>query len=113
MNKVLLIGLLGRDAEKRLTPSGKTVCVFSIATNKVWLDPQSKEKNQVTQWHSIEYWNISEELVKYLKKGTKVLVEGEIRYEEYEKEGVKRSISKIICNHLELLTACTKEETPF
>jgi single-strand DNA-binding protein len=101
MNKVILIGNIG-NIESRKTNTGKKVTVFSLATNKIYKDTEGN-KQKTTQWHRIEYWDMSDGLESCLSKGKQVAIEGELRYEDYEKDGVTRIITKIVCNSLELL----------
>lgn len=80
LNKVLLIGYLGRDPEVRVTPSGSKVCSLRLATTEVWRDKATGEKKERTEWHSIAVY--SENLIsvaqQYLRKGSKVYVEGQL-----------------------------------
>lgn len=98
MNKVLLIGRLGKDAETKTLESGKKLTKFSLATTKNY----GGEKK--TTWHNIESWFDSiSNLAPYLKKGGQVSVEGEISYNEYEKDGEKKTYTSIICERIEML----------
>ena len=89
VNKVILIGNLGKDPEVRTMQSGGKVCNFSIATSESWKDKNTGERQERTQWHNIVIWN--ENLVKiaesYLKKGSKVYIEGQLETRKYEKDG--------------------------
>lgn len=100
VNKVTLIGAVGRDPEIRYSASGMAIASFSLATSK-----KSKEKDEVTQWHNLVAFQKTAELVeKYVKKGSKLYIEGEIQYQEYEKEGEKRFSTKIIINDMSFLS---------
>ena len=101
MNKVILLGNLGKNAERRTTQSGKTITTFNIGTSKVWKDSNG-EKRESTEWHNIEYWSASDRLFNCLNKGVKILIEGELKYGEYEKDGVKHKTTKVVCSNLEL-----------
>lgn len=95
VNKVILLGNLGKDPEIRHLPNGDTVATFSIATSEKWTgkDGQAQER---TEWHRVEvYGKTAEVAQKYLGKGSRVYVEGAIRYEEWEKDGVKRNATKV------------------
>ena len=92
VNKVILVGTLGRDPETKTFPNGGSLTQFSIATSEVWTDKTSGERKEQTEWHRIELWdglaNIAEQ---YLRKGNSVYVEGRIRTEEYvDKDGITR-----------------------
>lgn len=109
MNKVILLGRLG-NIESRRTNTGKKVTIFSLATNNTYKN-QLGEKKQDTQWHRVEYWDMSESLESCLGKGKQVAIEGELRYEDFEKDGVKRTFTKIVCNSLELLGGYKPNDT--
>lgn len=98
MNKVLLIGNLGQDPETKTFGSGANVCNFSLATNKKFKDKNTGETKQTTTWHQCQAWNKTADLCStYLKKGSKVFVEGEINISHYETDqGEKRSMHRII-----------------
>jgi single-strand DNA-binding protein len=89
VNKVILIGFLGKDPEVRSVQSGAKVCSFSLATSESWKDKNSGERQEKTQWHNIVIWN--ENIVRvaesYLKKGSKVYIEGQLETRKYEKDG--------------------------
>ncbi len=89
VNKVILVGNLGKDPEIRTMQSGGKVCNFSIATSESWKDKNSGERQERTQWHNIVIWN--ENIVRvaesYLKKGSKVYIEGQLETRKYEKDG--------------------------
>ena len=100
MNKVILMGNLGSDAVSRTTQNGKQIGNFNVCTTRTWKTP-SGEIQKTEQWHTIEHWNGSDKLYSFLTKGVKVLIEGEIKYEEYDKDGEKRYRTKIICSNIE------------
>jgi len=89
VNKVILVGNLGKDPEVRSFPNGGRVANFSIATSESWKDKNSGERKERTEWHRISILN--EALVgiaeKYLKKGSKVYIEGQLETRKYEKDG--------------------------
>jgi single-strand DNA-binding protein len=89
VNKVILVGNLGKDPEVRSFPSGGRVANFSIATSETWKDKATGERKERTEWHRISIYN--ENLVgiaeKYLKKGAKVYIEGQLETRKYEKDG--------------------------
>ena len=105
VNKVILVGNLGRDAELRYTPGGAPVAKFSIATSEVWNDKQTGQKQERTEWHNIDLWGKqAETLAEYLVKGKQVYVEGRLQTDEYtDKEGVKRKSTKVRTDRIVLL----------
>jgi len=104
VNKVILVGNLGRDAEVRYTPGGAAVSKFSVATTEVWND-KSGQRQERTEWHNIDLWGKqAESLSEYLVKGKQVYIEGRLQTDEYtDKEGVKRKSTKIRCDKVVLL----------
>lgn len=96
VNKVILVGHLGRDPEVRYLPSGDPVTNFSLATSEQWKD-RSGAKQERTEWHQVEVFGKAAEVVgKYCQKGSKVYIEGSITYQEWtDKENVKRTKAKI------------------
>ncbi len=104
VNKVILVGNLGRDAELRYTPGGAAVSKFSLATTEVWND-KSGQKQERTEWHNIDIWGKqAETLTEYLRKGKQVYVEGRLQTDEYtDKEGIKRKSTKIRGDRIVLL----------
>lgn len=101
-NQVTLFGNLGQDPELKYTPSGKAVAAVSLATTEVWFDNQG-QKQENTDWHRIIFWEKQAETVaKYLRKGSKLFVQGRISYREYtDRENVKRNITEIIAKNME------------
>jgi len=99
MNKVLLFGNVGKGAETKHLESGKVVAKFSLATNKSYTN-QSGEKVTDTAWHNIVMWGKTAETAeKWIKKGSSIIVEGEIAYRTYEdKDGVTKYITEIVCD---------------
>jgi single-strand DNA-binding protein len=103
VNKVILLGHLGKDAETKFTPSGVSKSTFSIATSRRWKDQQSGEWKEETDWHNIVLWR-SENLANYLLKGKQVYVEGRLHSRSYEdKEGQKKYITEVVADELILL----------
>ena len=103
VNKVILVGHLGRDAETKFTPGGAAVTRFSVATNRRWKDQASGEWKEETDWHNVLLWR-SENLANYLQKGKQVYVEGRLQTRSYEdKEGQKRYMTEVVCEDLVLL----------
>jgi len=103
VNKVILLGHLGKDAETKFTPNGTSRSTFTVATNRRWKDQQSGEWKEITDWHNVVLWR-SENLANYLLKGKQVYLEGRIENRSWEdKEGQKRYITEIVCDELILL----------
>ena len=96
VNRVILIGNLGRDPEIRYTQSGEPIANFSLATNEAWTD-RSGQKQERTEWHRVEVFGKAAQVVRdYLTKGRPVYLEGSIRYDEWtDKDGNKRNTTKI------------------
>ncbi len=104
VNKVILVGNLGRDAELRYTPGGAAVAKFSLATTEVWND-KGGQRQERTEWHNIDLWGKqAESLSEYLSKGKQVYVEGRLQTDEYtDKDGTKRKSTKVRCDRVVLL----------
>jgi single-strand DNA-binding protein len=97
VNKVILMGNLGKDAETKFTPSGISVSKFSIATGRRQKDAQSGEWKDITDWHNIVMWR-TENIANYLLKGKQIYLEGRLESRSYEdKEGQKRYITEVVC----------------
>jgi single-strand DNA-binding protein len=105
INKVILVGRLGRDPELKYTASGTPFCRFSMATDDSWVDKGSGEKTEKTEWHNIVVWNkLAEICNNYLTKGKMVYIEGSLQTREWDdKEGVKRKTTEIRCNDMMML----------
>jgi single-strand DNA-binding protein len=103
VNKVILIGHLGKDAETKFTPNGTARSTFTLATNRSRKDQQTGEWKDITDWHNIVLWR-SENLANYLQKGKQVYIEGRIESRSWDdKDGQKRYITEIVCEELILL----------
>lgn len=104
VNKVTLIGTLGRDPEVRFMPNGNAVANLSLATDESYNDKQTGQKVEQTEWHRITaYGKLAEIMQQYLKKGSKTYIEGKLRTREWEKDGVKRYTTEIIANDMLML----------
>jgi single-strand DNA-binding protein len=104
VNKVILIGNLGKDPELRYTSSGVAVASFSVATNESWKDPEGNTQER-TQWHNVVAWRkLAEICGEYLKKGGKLYLEGRLQYRNYDdKNGVKRYVTEIVMDEMVML----------
>jgi single-strand DNA-binding protein len=105
LNKVTLIGYLGRDPERRVTGNGDAVTQFTLATTESWKDKASGEKKQVTEWHRVVlYRKLAEIAGEYLKKGSLAYVEGRLQTRKYTgKDEIERTIVEIVADDLRLL----------
>lgn len=104
LNKVMIIGHLGRDPEMRYTPSGRPVTTFTVATSRSW-NTVDGERHQETEWFNVVAWgNLAEICKQYLTKGQQVYVEGRLQTRHWEdKEGVKHSSVEIVSNEMMML----------
>lgn len=105
INKVMIIGNLGNAPEMRTMPNGEAVVNFSVATSESWIDKTTQEKREITEWHRIVFYRRLAEIAgQYLRKGSKVYVEGKIRTRQWQDErGQNHYITEIIGNYLEML----------
>jgi len=105
INKVILVGRLGRDPEMKYTSGGTPFCRFSIATDDNWTDKGSGEKQERTEWHSIVVWDrLAEICNQYLTKGRMVYIEGSLQTREWDdKEGVKRKTTEVRARDMVML----------
>lgn len=111
LNKVILIGNLGKDPETRTLESGTVMCRFSIATTETFKNRQSGEKTNHTEWHNIILWRgLAEVADKYLHKGDKVLIEGRIRSRSWEdkESGQMRYITEILADQMQMMGSMRK-----
>lgn len=111
VNKFIGIGNLGRDPELRFMPDGKAVCNFSIAISEKYKD-KSGEAKEVTEWVNVAFFGKLAEIAgEYLKKGSKVYIEGKMKTEKYSKDGVDRYTTKIIGEKMEMLSGRSEGES--
>ena len=103
VNKVIIVGFLGKDPEVKTIDSGKKVASFTLATSESYTNKQG-EKVTDTEWHNCKAWGaLAGVIEKYLKKGSQVYVEGKIKYRSYEKDGVTKYITEISVDSLHML----------
>lgn len=103
VNKVILIGNLGRDAETRFTPAGAARTTFSIATSRRWKDQQTGEWKEETDWHNVVLWR-QENVANYLTKGVQIYVEGRLQTRNYDdKDGKKVYMTEVVADNVILL----------
>ena len=105
VNKVILVGNLGRDPETRFAPSGSAICNVRIATTRNWKDKASGEKREETEWHSVVFYDRLAEIAgEYLKKGRPVYVEGRLKTRKWQdKDGNDRYTTEVIAESMQLL----------
>jgi single-strand DNA-binding protein len=104
VNKVQIIGTLGRDPEMKYLPSGSAVVTVSVATDESYNDKNSGQKVEKTEWHRLTaFGKLAEIIGQYLKKGSKAYFEGKLRTNEYEKDGIKRYSTEIVVNDMMML----------
>ena len=111
VNKVFLIGRTGKDPEVKEV-NGTTVAKFSLATSENWKDKDGNKK-EATEWHNIVIWGkLCDVVRKYVKKGDLLYVEGKIRTDKYEKDGVTRYTTNIVVDQLTMLGSKSEEKNP-
>jgi single-strand DNA-binding protein len=105
VNKVILVGNLGKDPEVRYMPSGSAVTNVTIATSESWKDKQTGDQQERTEWHNVVFFNRLAEIAgEYLKKGSQVYVEGSLRTRKWQdKEGKDRYTTEIVANEMQML----------
>lgn len=100
INRVTLIGAVGKDPETRYTAAGLAITSFSLATSE-----KRKDKDEVTQWHNcVTFGKLAEIVSQYVTKGSKLYLDGAIQYQEYDKDGERRYATKIVVNDLSMLS---------
>lgn len=104
VNKVILVGNVGNDPEVRYMPNGNAVANISIATSDSWKDRNTGEQQERTEWHRVVFFNRLAEIVEqYVKKGTKLYLEGRLQTRSYEQDGIKKYSTEIVANEMQML----------
>jgi single-strand DNA-binding protein len=105
VNKVILVGNLGRDPEVRTFPDGGSICNVTIATSRQWKDKQSGERQEETEWHRVVFRDrLAEIAAEYLRKGRPVYVEGRLKTRKYtDKDGVEKYATEVVATEMQLL----------
>lgn len=112
VNKVILLGRLGKDPETKTIGSGQMVANFSIATSETWKDKSTGEKKESTEWHNCQAWGpVAEIIQKYVHKGDQVYVEGKLKTRSWEKDGITRYVTEIIVSGVNLIGGGKQEQT--
>jgi single-strand DNA-binding protein len=105
VNKVIIVGNLGRDPEVRYTPNGSAVCNVSVATTRSWKNKESGDKSEETEWHRVVFYDKLAEIAgEYLKKGRSVYVEGRLKTRKWQdKDGVEKYTTEIVASDMQML----------
>jgi single-strand DNA-binding protein len=104
VNKVILVGNVGKDPETRYMPNGDAVTNVTLATSESWKDKNTGEQKELTEWHRITFYRkLAEIVAEYVKKGSKLYVEGALRTRSWEQDGVKRYATEIIASEMQML----------
>ena len=114
VNKVILVGNLGSDPETRFTNNSSAITTVSIATSRAWKYKNTGQQQEQTEWHRVVFFNRLAEIAgEYLKKGSKVYVEGSLRTNKWtDKEGIERYTTEIIANELQMLDSKNEQGKP-
>lgn len=104
VNKVILVGNCGGDPEVRYLPSGGAVANITIATSESWKDKNTGQPQEKTEWHRVVFFNrLAEIVAEYVKKGSKLYIEGSLRTRSWEQDGVKRYATEIVAGEMQML----------
>lgn len=104
VNRVILIGAVGKDPEQKSLPSGGMVVNFSLATSESWKDKQTGQQQEVVEWHRlVAFGKLAEIIAQYVKKGSKLYVEGGLKTRSWEQDGAKRYATEIVVSEMQLL----------
>lgn len=106
VNKVILVGRLGKDPEVRTLETGAVLTTFSMATTETYKDKVTNERKEITEWHNIVLWRgLAEVAAKYLHKGDLVYIEGKLRTRSWEKDNVTRYTTEILADNMTMLSS--------
>lgn len=106
VNKVILVGRLGKDPEVRSLESGVSVANFTVATSETYRDRTTGEKKEITDWHNVVLWRgLAEVAQKYLHKGDLVYIEGKLKTRSWEKDGVTRYTTEVVADNMTMLSS--------
>jgi single-strand DNA-binding protein len=104
VNKVIIIGNVGGDPETKYMPSGGAVTNLSLATSESWKDKQTGQPQERTEWHRVVFFNrLAEIASEYVRKGSKLYVEGSLRTRQWEQDGIKRYSTEIVASQMQML----------
>jgi single-strand DNA-binding protein len=112
VNKVIIVGTLGQDPELKFMNNGNAVVNFSVATSEKWKDKNTGEKKELTEWHrACIFGKLAEIAGQYLKKGSKVYLEGKLQTRKWEKDGQDRYTTEIIANQMQMLDSKGQQDS--
>jgi len=112
VNKVILVGNVGNEPEVRYMPNGNAVANLSIATSDSWKDKNTGDQQERTEWHRVVFFNkLAEVVEKYVKKGSKLYIEGRLQTRSYEQDGVKRYTTEIVGSEMQMLDSRSNSES--
>jgi single-strand DNA-binding protein len=104
INKVILVGNVGQDPETRYMPNGNAVTNITLATSETWKDKNTGEQQERTEWHRVTFYQrLAEIVAEYVKKGSKLYIEGRLQTRSWEQDGIKRYATDIIANEMQML----------
>ena len=104
VNKAIILGNVGGDPETKYMPSGGAVTNITIATSESWKDKQTGQQQERTEWHKVVFFNkLAEIVAEYVRKGSKIYIEGQLRTRNWEKDGVKHYTTEIVASEMQLL----------
>lgn len=104
LNKAMLIGNVGQDPEIRHMPNGSAVANLSVATSETWKDKNTGDKQEKTEWHRVVvFGNLANIVESYVRKGSKLYIEGKIQTRSWEQDGAKKYSTEIVANQLQML----------
>lgn len=114
VNKVILIGRVGRQPETRTLDNGSSVSNFSLATSESYKDKSTGEKKEATEWHNIQCWrHLSEIVTKYVRQGDLLYIEGKLKTRSWEKDGVTRYTTEVVADNMTMVASSKpKPHTP-
>lgn len=104
VNKVIILGNVGKDPESKYLPSGGAVTNIAVATSESWKDKNTGQQQEKTEWHRVVFFNKLAEIVnEYVRKGSKIYIEGSLRTRSWEQDGVTKYATEIVANEMQLL----------
>jgi single-strand DNA-binding protein len=113
VNKVIIVGNVGKDPETKYMPNGDAVTNITVATSEAWKDKNTGEQKEVTEWHRITFYRkLAEIVAEYVKKGSKLYIEGSLKTRSWEQDGVKRYATEIIAKEMQMLDGQSSQGVP-
>jgi single-strand DNA-binding protein len=112
VNRAIIVGNVGKDPEVKYMPNGNAVANITVATSEEWKDKNTGEKQEKTEWHRVVFFNRLAEIVEqYVKKGSKLYIEGKLQTRSWEQDGVKRYTTEIVANEMQMLDSKPNQAT--